>query len=67
MKGANNDLVNYMVSSIQNAMAEIEAGMANGNCVNFESYQRLVGVYQGLSQTLSLIDQYYEDEKNASH
>ena len=34
-----------------------------GTPVNYESYQRLVGHYQGLAEALSILDAMLEEEK----
>jgi hypothetical protein len=34
-----------------------------GTPVNYESYQRLVGHYQGLAEALSILDMLLEEEK----
>jgi hypothetical protein len=37
--------------------------MVDGHCVNFESYQRLVGQSMGLNETLQFINQLLEEER----
>jgi hypothetical protein len=37
--------------------------MVNGNCVNFESYQRLVGQSIGLNKALEVLNNLLEEQK----
>jgi len=48
---------------IQRRRQEISEGMVNGNCVNFESYQRLVGQNLGLLEVLDFINKTLEEEE----
>jgi hypothetical protein len=36
--------------------------MLNGNCINFESYQRLVGQNLGLEETLNILNNMIEEQ-----
>jgi hypothetical protein len=44
-------------------MAEIRLSLALGNAVNIESYQRMVGQYQGLQDTLDIINNMLKKEE----
>lgn len=44
-------------------MAEIRLSLALGNAVNIESYQRMVGQYQGLQDTLDIINVMLKKEE----
>lgn len=54
--------VSDFIGAVKARQAEISAGMTNGNCVNFESYQRLVGQYQGLTEALEIINNLLKEE-----
>jgi hypothetical protein len=53
-----------LIGLIKTEQSNIAEAMLNGNCVNFESYQRLVGQNIGLEKALSFIDELLEKEKN---
>lgn len=55
--------LNALINSIKQRQEEISKALTNGNCVNFESYQRLVGQYQGLEESLEIINNLLEEEK----
>jgi hypothetical protein len=57
-------MVSGLIQLIKQRQQEISDGMVNGNCVNFDSYQRLVGQHIGLQETLQFINQLLEEEKN---
>lgn len=44
------------IGAVKARQQEIAASLAAGNCVNFESYQRLVGQYQGLEYALDILN-----------
>ena len=56
--------VSDFVGAVKARQAEISAGMANGNCVNFETYQRLVGQYQGLTEALEIINNLLKEKED---
>lgn len=54
---------NNLITGIKQRQAEIAESLVNGNCVNFETYQRLVGQYQGLEESLAILNNLLEEEK----
>jgi len=50
------DIVNGFLHALKIKQEEIKESMVNGNFVNFESYQRYVGRYQGLEEALNILD-----------
>lgn len=48
--------VSDFISAVEARKAEITESLAAGNCVNFESYQRLVGQLQGLNESLAILN-----------
>lgn len=57
-------MLSGLIQLIKQRQQEIADGMVNGNCVNFDAYQRLVGQHIGLQETLQFINQLLEEEKN---
>ena len=57
--------VKDLIGLIKAEQSNIAQAMLNGNCINFESYQRLVGQNIGLEKALSVIDELLEKEKQA--
>lgn len=56
--------VSDFIGAVKARQAEISAGLSNGNCVNFESYQRLVGQHQGLQEALDIINNLLKEEED---
>lgn len=57
------NLINELISRIEAEKHEIAKAMVNGNCVNFESYQRLVGQSIGLNKALEVLNNLLEEQK----
>jgi hypothetical protein len=55
--------VNALIGLIKTRRQEIAMGLVDGNCTNFESYQRLVGQSIGLQEALDFINQLLEEER----
>jgi hypothetical protein len=55
--------LNTLIDATKQRQSEIAESIVIGNCVNFESYQRLVGQYQGLQESLDIINALLEEEK----
>jgi len=45
-------MIGRIINRIKVKQAEIKESLATGNPPDFNAYQRLVGVYMGLEQTL---------------
>ena len=56
------NIVNELVTRIKQKQQEISEAMLNGNCINFESYQRLVGQNLGLEETLNILNNIIEEQ-----
>lgn len=50
------------IGAVKARQHEIAASLAAGNCVNFETYQRLVGQYQGLEYALDILNNLLKEE-----
>jgi len=55
--------INVFIGRINEKKQEIAEAMVNGNCVNFESYQRLVGQSIGLQEALNVLNDLLEEDK----
>ena len=53
---------NELINGIKSRQQEIGEALVNGNCVNFESYQRLVGQFQGLEESLTILNNLLSEE-----
>jgi hypothetical protein len=53
---------NDLINGIKRRQTEIAESLVNGNCVNFETYQRLVGQHQGLQESLEILNNLLEEE-----
>lgn len=48
--------INDLITGIKQRQSEISESLVDGNCVNFETYQRLVGQHQGLQEALQILN-----------
>jgi hypothetical protein len=48
--------INDLITGIKQRQGEISESLVDGNCVNFETYQRLVGQHQGLQEALQILN-----------
>jgi hypothetical protein len=56
------ELTKGFLHALKLKQEEIKNSMVNGNFVNFESYQRYVGIYQGLQEALDILDNLMKEE-----
>lgn len=54
--------VSDLIAAVKAEQAKISASLTNGHIPNFETYQRLVGQYQGLTLTLDIIDNLLKEK-----
>jgi len=54
---------NDFIDGVKRRQQEIAASLVDGNCVNFETYQRLVGQYQGLQEALQILDNLMKESE----
>lgn len=57
-------MIEQLIHRIKVRQAEIQVSLANGMPMNWESYQRMVGEFQGLQSTMDMIDNMLDEEKN---
>jgi|TARA_R110002126_G_scaffold53859_1_gene145781 hypothetical protein len=51
------------IGRIKSEQSKITVVLQAGTPVNYESYQRLVGHFQGLEEALSILDTLLDEEK----
>jgi len=56
------NLISELIGRIKEKRQEISDAMINGNCINFESYQRLVGQSIGLQEALQIVELLIEEQ-----
>jgi hypothetical protein len=55
--------VSDIISAVKARQAAIEKALAQGNASSYESYQRLVGEYAGLSASIDIINNFLKEEE----
>ena len=62
------NFVSSFITLIEQRKLEVAQAMVDGNVVNFETYQRLVGQHQGLEESLNILNNLLEEQKrNVEH
>ena len=54
--------ISDLIDGVKQRQQDIADSLVNGNCVNFETYQRLVGQHQGLKEALQILDNIMKEE-----
>jgi hypothetical protein len=54
--------ISDLIDGVKQRQQSIADSLVNGNCVNFETYQRLVGQHQGLQEALQILDNIMKEE-----
>ena len=54
--------ISDLIDGVKQRQQDIANSLVNGNCVNFETYQRLVGQHQGLQEALQILDNIMKEE-----
>jgi hypothetical protein len=55
--------VSDFIGAIEAEQKVISQSLVNGNAVNFETYQRLVGQHQGLVKALEILNDLLKEEE----
>ncbi len=55
-------LLNDLISAVKVRQNEITEALAAGQAKDFEAYQRLVGRFQGLKESIEILNQLMEDK-----
>jgi hypothetical protein len=56
--------VSDLVGAIKARQSDIADSLVNGNAVNFETYQRLVGQHQGLAEVLVILNNLLKEDED---
>ena len=56
--------VSDIIDAVKARQTEIEKALAQGNASNYDSYQRLVGEYAGLTTAIDIINNLLKEEEN---
>lgn len=56
--------ISDIISAVKAEQARIAESLTAGNVVNFETYQRLVGQYQGLVKSLEIIENLLKEDED---
>ena len=51
-----------LIGAIESRQAEIRLSLADGNAATWETYQRMVGHYAGLSESLQILNQLLKED-----
>jgi hypothetical protein len=55
-------MIDQLINRIKIRQSELQIALAQGTAATWDSYQRMVGEYQGLQNTLDLLDQMMEED-----
>jgi len=58
-------MIDQLIHQIKTRQAELHIALATGGAVTWESYQRMVGEYQGLQNALIMIDNILKEKDQA--
>jgi hypothetical protein len=50
-----------LIGALKSRQAEIAASLAVGNAANWETYQRMVGTFQGLQESMDILNKLLKD------
>jgi hypothetical protein len=59
--------VEDFIGAIEARKKTISLSLVNGNAVNFETYQRLVGQHQGLEEALGILNDLLKEKDDSSN
>lgn len=51
-----------LIGAIESRQAEIRLSLADGNAATWESYQRMVGHYAGLTESLQILNDLLKED-----
>ena len=57
------NFINSFITLIEQRKVEVAVSLVEGNVVNFETYQRLVGQHQGLQEALQILNNLLDEDK----
>lgn len=53
-----------LIGAIESRQAEIRLSLADGNAATWETYQRMVGQYAGLGESLQILNQLLKEDND---
>jgi hypothetical protein len=56
------NIIGDLIGALKSRQAEIAASLASGNASTWETYQRMVGQFQGLQESLDILNKLLKDE-----
>jgi len=56
--------VSDFIGAVKSRQQTIADSLVNGNAVNFETYQRLVGQHQGLAEALVILNDLLKEDED---
>ena len=51
-----------LIGAVEARQAEIRLSLADGNAASWETYQRMVGHYAGLAESLQILNQLLKED-----
>jgi hypothetical protein len=56
--------ISDLIGAIESRQAEIRLSLADGNAATWETYQRMVGQYAGLTESLQILNQLLKEDND---
>jgi hypothetical protein len=56
--------ISTLIGAIKSRQSEISLSLAEGNAATWEAYQRMVGTYQGLQDSLDILNNLMEEDND---
>jgi len=53
-----------LIGAVESRQAEIRLSLADGNAATWETYQRMVGHYAGLGESLQILNQLLKEDND---
>ncbi|MGA0129346.1 MAG: hypothetical protein ACO3I1_08710 [Burkholderiales bacterium] len=53
-----------LIGALKSRQSEISLSLAAGNATTWEAYQRMVGTYQGLQDSLDILNNLMEEDND---
>jgi hypothetical protein len=57
-------LVSDLISAIKTRQSDLKDSLAGGYALNIESYNRMVGQYAGLQESLDILERLMDEEND---
>lgn len=53
-----------LIGAVESRQAEIRLSLADGNAASWETYQRMVGHYAGLAESMQILNQLLKEDND---